>query len=224
MRRIRSVRYGKIPRMLASKKSIAEIIVDFWATVAFAVVIVVFYLIYTFGASARLQSITDQHNVIYGNYLAQVYLRMPVSVAGQQMTMAELLAIYDYNQRLKLDAEGTADEDIDELSEGDDPLGNAIISITDKFVADNFPEECYAFELYGDGFYYELYDHKCGIAFDFMNRMVTHESMQEVLRGADFPEGFVTYVPQVDPRKETIMLFSVYDIASFANIYEAKDG
>ena len=211
---------GRAVKLAGSRKAfIASALVDVWSYILFAMVIFVFAIIFKYGAEAKVQALADNTNIIYGNYMAQVYLRIPLDVAGEEFTMAELIAIYDYNQSSDPDPEDC--EDPPGMSLNDDiefcgketPMSKSLIRITDSFVKNNFPDKCFIFEIYGNSFYYINYNKQCSLSrawdegFSF-----SHDSLARAF-GEDVPEtSFVTHSAQIDPRQETIKIVSVYDL------------
>jgi hypothetical protein len=218
---------GLMKGLAGSRKAfIGSALVDIWSYILFAIIILVFALIFKYGAESKLQALTDNTNIIYGNYMAQVYLRIPVKVGGENLTMAELIAIYDYNQSSDPDPEDCEDTpgwslngDI-EFCGKKNAMSNAIIDITDDFVKTNFPKECFIFEIYGNSFYYVNYNKHCSLSLAWDKGFsFSHDSMAAAF-GDDVPDHlFKTHAPQVDPRQETILVVSVYDIETMLRTF-----
>lgn len=218
---------GRAVRLTRSRKAfISSALVDVWSYILFAIVIFVFAIIFKSGAQAKLQALSDNTNIIYGNYMAQVYLRIPVDIAGEEFTMTELLAIYDYNQSSDPDPEDCEDSpgmalrgDI-EFCGKKTPMSKAIIDITDRFVKNNFPDKCFIFEIYGNSFYYVNYNKECSLSLAWDKGFsFSHDSLVAAF-GGNVPEQlFVTHSAQVDPRQETILVVSVYDIETMLRAF-----
>jgi hypothetical protein len=209
------------PRKAGKKAFIAGALVDIWAIVVLVIVIVIFWFIYKAGAEARIQHLQDKKDIVYGNYLAQVYLRTPLLVAGEPMTVAELIAMYDYNQTLE-----RAQEDREDFAEAfvneprrffagtDNPMREAIIQITDDFVDANFDEKkCFMFSIHGNSFDYNRGSEACPGARGFGMHYLFSQ-MPWVPNAT-----YVTYLSPIDPRAKPISVYSVYDFERLLSIY-----
>ena len=85
---------------LGKKAFIADAIVDFWSYILFLLVVIIFAFLYKWVASDAAEKLTSFKGVTWSNYLAETYLRTPINIEEVDMTMAELIALYDYNQTL----------------------------------------------------------------------------------------------------------------------------
>ena len=139
------MKFGKKKRT-GKKAFIASALVDFWAYIMLVVIIIVFAIIYKITAEVKLNSLESVRDISYGNYLAHVYLRSPITIADKEMPMAELIALYDYNQTLEKQ-QGRSFDELDIISRPEEylaavenPMREAILEITERFVSENFPE------------------------------------------------------------------------------------
>ena len=203
----------KNSKKLGKKAFIGGAIVDIWAYIIFLLVVLVFYIIFKISAASHEQALTGMKDLSYGNYLAGAYLRAPIDVAGTEMTMAELIALYDYNQSLEK-AKGTSFEELDVFSSPEryiagmnNPVRQAVMGITEGFIEENFREgECYSFIINGNTFRFA--DSRwCGID--------DAEQLIDLLSEVGIPkENYVSYIPSVDPRMRPIEVYCIYDLQS----------
>ncbi|NQU79772.1 hypothetical protein HQ545_08455 [Candidatus Woesearchaeota archaeon] len=207
----RRTKFGK-------KAFIAGAIVDVWSLIMFVIVIMAFAVLYKWDSVARENQLDDKSDIIYGNYLAQVYLRTPIDVAGEKMSMADLIALYNHNQSL----EGAAEEGFASIFRqgrtffvgSRNPMFNFIEKETEKYVEANFDQsKCYAFAIHGNTFDYNLFGGSCPSGVSFSVHYLLHE-MENV------PDGvYLTNIATVDPGAEPIILYSVYDIERLLEMY-----
>jgi hypothetical protein len=231
MSRIR--KFGKCRASPGKKAFITDVIVDFWAYITFVLVVIVFAILYKYAAEAKLQAVEDVKDVAYGNYLAQVYLRTPLNVGTEKMTVAELIALYDYNQTLE--RRGSPPEDIEDSvfydevahffddSIGDDnPMRSALHSITRDFVDKNFDNDrCFLFTIKGSGFEYQESSAQC-ISLDvfFLGPIGAARITDLMDHLPSLPNASIqTYVASVDPRAKPIIIYSIYDMERLVQIY-----
>jgi hypothetical protein len=194
----------------AKKAFITSAIVDIWAYIMFVLVVIVFSLIYKWTATAHLEQLEGIKDLSYGNYLAHIYLRSPIDVAGTEMTMAELLALYDYNMTLEKAAGRTCEfRPYDKYFYYcmDGPMGKTIVDITNSFMDDNLKDTHHIFIIKGSGFTY-------------MNtgtfQLAGAQSLIDALLSMQIPkENYVTYVPSVDPTQPPIEIYFFYDFPRF---------
>lgn len=210
------------PKILNSRKGfLAGVVVDFWSYIVFVFVLVVFALIFKFGAEAKLQSITDQQDIVYGNYLAQVYLRQPILVAGKEFTMAELIALYDYNQTLEYELHPDAfifnPNSPVFLIGSNSPMRDAIVKVTDDFVDSYYDKFCHSFAIKGKVFEYSVMSAGCGVTFGFSPVYVIN-SIDNIPKNL-----YYTYVAPVDPRSDPIVISSIYDFQRMIDLYGGDD-
>jgi|GEM_PF-6568777 len=210
-RRIRfAMRFGK-------RAFITDVLVDFWAYVMFVLIIIVFAILYTYAIKAKMQALEGAKDITYGNYLAQVYLRKPVTVGNTEMTVAELIAMYDYNQSMEptesrfeqFFASPTAF-----IVGTRNPMRDALMDLTDNFVEKYFDEnKCFVFSIHGSAFDYTRRGGGCFGAQTF--------SMHYLL--AQLPRlpntTYVTYVAPIDPREDPILIYSIYNFEGLLAIY-----
>ncbi len=159
---------------VGKKGFIADVIVDFWAYITFVLVIIVFAFLYKLVAKSSMERLSDFRGVTWSNHLASVYLRTPIEIGDTDLSMAELIALYDYNQthervkETKAKKESWTDlaaalKSTKELLMGNSilkgsrgPLADGLFSVTDDFIEDNFDafDTCYLFYIKGNGFEY----------------------------------------------------------------------
>jgi hypothetical protein len=236
---------ARMKRRTGKKAFITDVIVDFWAYIMFVLVVIVFAILYNYAKEAKLQAIEDVKDVTYGNYLAQVYLRTPVDVAGQKMTMAELIALYDYNQTAERRGESREDVELAEtrsdiaevVSKVDvsaalrhafedyvgtgNPMRSAIVDITNDFLEKNYDgDRCFFFAIRGNGFEYQRFNAPCvrlGVIGGFFGAVRVDILLRHL---PSLPNSSVqTYVASVDPTVRPIVVYSVYDMGRLADIY-----
>jgi hypothetical protein len=206
---------------LGKKAFITDIIVDFWAYITFVLVVIVFAIFYKWGAEAKLQQIDDVQDITYGNYLAQVYLRSPVVVGDQDMTMAELITLYDYNQTMEKAADPSYAEMVQSgfkfFFGSSNDMWDEIEEITEEYVETHYDtDNCYVFSIKGNGFEYSEFSYfgcPSGNAF----------SIASALPQFGVPvETYVTYLPSVDPRQKPIEIYSIYNLERLIELYTPK--
>lgn len=216
------MRTKKNIKRFGKKAFISDSIVDIWAIILFVVVVILFAILFNFKRTEVEEKLQVERDVIYGNYLAQVYLRKPVTVGDQQMTVAELIALYDYNQSMQIKEQGGQ---LDVVSQGgifakwlksDDGMRDAIKEITWNFVDDNFKDpkryNCYVFSIKGNGFEFSKFGMGCGTSNAF--------SIDAIINEIGVPRGaYLTYLPSVDPRQDPIKIYSIYDLDSLILTY-----
>ena len=211
-------------KKLGKKAFIFRIVVDILAIVLFAIILIVFGLFYAYTAKTKMQNIQGKRDMVYGNYLSQVYLRTPISVAGQDMTVADLIALYDYNQSLEAKRNKSYAEIVDngyDMLIGSiepNPMKTAIMSITDDFVDENFnKDKCYAFGVKGNSFEYNRRSGNCPTGEGF--------SVYYLLRYLQYVpnETYVTYIAPVDPRDSPVVVTSVYDLERVIKMYSKNE-
>lgn len=204
---------------MGKKAFIAGALVDFfWAPLLFVLVVIIFYMLFSAVTEAKLQEIEDSKDVAYGNYLAQVYLRKPLSVGGQELTMAELIALYDYNQSLEQKKEKSYAEIVRDKYRmffgKDNPMRKALIQFTEEYVDKNFDtKKCYMFGVHGNAIDYSYIGGNCPSTKAFSTKYLI-DQMKNVPVSA-----YATYVAPVDPRESPIVLLSVYDIERLLALY-----
>lgn len=205
-------------RRIRKKAFLAGALVDVWAILLFVVVIIVFAVLYKWSAETSMQRLQDKKDVTYGNYLSQVYLRTPLSVAGKEMTVAELIALYDYNQTLEREKDRsyaeTVRDGVQYIFGKRNPMQEALIELTDEFVEENFDRrKCSVFSIYGNAFEYVRRGASCPGAQAF--------SLNYLFRQIDWvpEEAYKTYVATVDPRDEPIIIYSIYDFERVLSVY-----
>jgi hypothetical protein len=211
----------RFKRKLGRKAFISDIIVDIWAIIIFVVVIIIFYLIFKASATAREQTLRDKQDIVYGNYLAQVYMRTPLSIGSQKLTMGELIAIYDYNQSLEKIRSKSFAESAESLLTSN-PMRKAIVDFTDDFVGKNFDSKrCYLFAIHSKNFDYVLPGMNCvsamGAGFAAGGWATLNEQLKYVPNAT-----YVTYLATVDPRGDPIMIYSIYDFERTVALYVPK--
>ncbi len=219
------MRLIKKTRNFGKRAFISDALVDIWAIIIFVIVIIVFFVIYRWSAEAAMQQIQDKQDVIYGNYLAQVYLRTPLSVAGRDMTMAELIALYDYNQtleRMQADEASFAEWAEDVITDNPlvnfiglgNPMRTAIIDLTEEFVEQNFDSDrCFFFSIHGNSFDYTQRNLVCSASIGFSPHYLFSQ-LRDVPK-----EAYATYIAPVDPRDGPIILYSIYDFERLLSVY-----
>lgn len=256
---------GSGKKIFTSRKAfIADVIVDFWAYILFALIIIIFAVLYKWTASEASEKLTDFKGVTWSNYLAEVYLRTPVEVEGLDMEMAEIIALFDYNQSLYSktpEAKGMLESFVEGVgsmyveagsslknmylgSFDNTPQGNAILqgkrnalfdgidSITKEFVSDNFDSfnTCYIFMIEGNHFRYVKYgslakckkysDTKLDVSAVPAPFPIVFPTIEKELRPEHFlallsnipKESYLTLIPPIDPRKDPIKLYVIYDM------------
>jgi hypothetical protein len=211
------------PRKKFGKKGlITGVIVDFlWAPLLLLLVTIIFAALFNWAQEAKFRALEDHKDVVYGNYLAQVYLRKPVSVAGTDMTMTELIAMYDYNQSLEKAKDKSYANFIHDpvrfVMGKKNPMRDAIIELTEAFVEQNFDSgECFAFGIHSDSVDISYKSGACPAG-----RTFSLFYMFSVLRTIP-NETFSTYIAPIDPRESPIVVYSVYDIERLLKLY-SKD-
>jgi hypothetical protein len=235
----RSTRKMKKRPKLGKKAFIASFIVDFWAYLAFVLVVIVFALIFKLATANQTRALEDAQDIIYGNYISNVYLRTPVLVGGERITMAELISMYDYNQTLekeKAKAEEVGKSRIEIFIEDvfffygqkDNPMWRGIATITEEFIKDSLDARrskgiakyfgsgrCYVLAIKGNGFEYSRFGSFCPTKKPF--------SIATILPQIGVPEeSFITYLPSVDPREDPIEVYVIYDLARLVDIYASE--
>lgn len=197
-------------RRMAKRAFIASALVDIWAYIMFVLVIIIFSLVYKWTAEGHLEELESVRDVSYGNYMAHIYLRSPVDVGGTEMTMAELLALFDYNRTLALE-QGLSCEyrPFDEYQYYcmDGVMGETIVDITNSFMDENLEDTEHIFIINGTGFTY-------------MNAGVfglgDPRAVISALLSVDIPkENYVTYIPSVDPSGDPVEVYFFYDFPRF---------
>ncbi len=179
------------------KAFIASFMVDLFAILTFALTILVFGMLYKWSVKATEERLGQFKGVTYSNYLAETYLRTPVLINDVEMTMAELIAYYDYNQTKKVVADmqekGASTGIINfmktmtaqDISSGFlvgmlNPFSKSINLITDKYVANNFDAfgTCYIFYIKGSGFRYMKHgdSNKCSKAFSTSDALADNQA------------------------------------------------
>jgi len=94
--------------MRNKKAMISTPLVDFWAIVAFILIILLFYFIINASIENGSATMLIRANEISANAMLDSYLRTPVSVNGKEMQMSELIIESNYNQDYtKLSEEST---------------------------------------------------------------------------------------------------------------------
>ncbi|MFC1742289.1 hypothetical protein ACFL3V_07175 [Nanoarchaeota archaeon] len=205
-------------RRLGKKAFITDVLVDFWSYILFVLVVIVFAVVYKYSAEAKLQQIEDVKDVTYGNYLAQVYLRTPLDVGNTKMDMAELIALYDYNQSLEKEKDRSYAQFWEDkfywVMGKKNPMLEAIDTITADFVDKNFDEDrCFVFSIRGNAFETVRRSHACPGA-----RTFSTYYLFIILPG--IPNStYVTYIAPVDPRDKPIAIYSIYDIERLLSLY-----
>jgi hypothetical protein len=200
------------------KAFIAGMASDIWWFFIFVLVIAVFWVFFKWSSEAKMQQIQDKQDISYGNYLAQVYLRTPVDVGGKDMTVAELISFYDYNQTLDLQKDktlaGVFEDKVLFIFGKDNAMRQALVQITEDFVEDGFDEDkCYLFAVSGTSFSINYKSDNCAgaAAFD-MKYLLSY--LKDVPVSA-----YTTYIAPVDPRDEPIMVFAIYDFERLLSVY-----
>jgi hypothetical protein len=233
-----------------SKKAfISDALVDIWSYIMFVLIVIVFAIIYKYASSEKTQALENIYDVTYGNYLAQVYLRTPVVVGNAQLTMAELLSMYDYNQTLEpdegklpeglfadlfdwnVDLTGQRDASSDFFFGKETDLWRGIKTITDDFVRKNFnSDKCYLFGIKANGFEYSKMndDVTCKIFRGFTPWKVSEIDLGpfklKVVGVNDVPkDSYLTYLPSIDPRKKPIEIYSIYDVSKLVPL-DSREG
>ncbi|MBW2964608.1 hypothetical protein KY363_04055 [Candidatus Woesearchaeota archaeon] len=198
---------------------IAGALIDFfWAPLLFVLIAVLFYLIFSFVTESKLQEIEDSKDVAYGNYLAQVYLRKPLSVGSQRFTVAELIALYDYNQTLEKKKNKSYAEFIEDkyhmLIGQDNPMRQALIKFSEEYVDKNFNSgNCYVFGVHGNAIEYNYMSGNCPSSKAFSAYYLLSQ-MRKVPANT-----YATFIAPVDPRQTPIVLYSIYDIERLLALY-----
>jgi hypothetical protein len=203
---------------LGKKAFVTDIIVDFWSYIVFVLVVIVFAVLFKLSSEAMLQALEGAKDVTYGNYLAQVYLRTPVIIGNTEMTMAELIAMYDYNQSLIRPEDRTEDyiftgQAVFALGQPN-AMKDAIMSITNDFVENNYNEhKCFVFSIHGKAFDYTKRNTRC----------FGSETFGMYYLWAQIPlipnETYVTYIAPVDPREDPIAIYSISDLEGLLSVY-----
>ncbi|MBW2971471.1 hypothetical protein KY359_00400 [Candidatus Woesearchaeota archaeon] len=216
---------GRVAIRFGKKAFITDVIVDFWAYIVFTLVIIVFAILYVYTAKAKTQELQDARDITYGNYLAQVYLRKPITVGGAQMTMAELIALYDYNQTLELQRELEEDRGIFESMTAffqgtQNPMRDAIMEITDAFVRVNFEGgRCYVFAVHGNAFNYLRFGDNC-LKWRDRGFFLHPEPHLLLERMPELPNSsYINYISPIDPRNDPILIYSIYDMDRLIDVY-----
>ncbi|MFH1063791.1 MAG: hypothetical protein V1729_01785 [Candidatus Woesearchaeota archaeon] len=195
------------------KAFISDSIVDIWAIVLFVLIVITFAILFKFDATAREMSIQDRKDVSYGNYFSQVYLRKPVLVGTEQMSMAELIAFYDYNQTQE------KQKDIDQTIKDvffygiSNSLWEVLEPSIDNFTKNSFDKDrCWVFSILGNGFEYAKFGN-CPL-------MSNAFSISRAMEQFGVPkDAFVTHIASVDPREAPIEVYSVYDVKRMIDLY-----
>ena len=219
----RGTRKVKQIKPIGKKAFIMSFIVDFWAYITFVLVVIIFAMVYKYLADAKLQAVEDVKDIVYGNYLSQVYLRKPIVVGEDRMTMAELIAMYDYNQTIE--QRGKKEPTSTELLFGnqyffygrsDNAMWNGIVEVTEEFIDENFDDsKCYVFAMKGNDFEYARFGSKCNLEKGF--------SLVSALPQFGVPEKtFLTILPSVDPRNDPIEIYVVYDLKRLIELYSKE--
>ncbi|MBN1544066.1 hypothetical protein JW898_01235 [Candidatus Woesearchaeota archaeon] len=227
VRRISWRGFGTSGSGLGRRAFITDIIVDFWAYIVFVLVVIVFAIFYAYTADARLQALEDAQDISYGNYLAQVYLRKPVSVGNTDMTVAELIALYDYNQTFERERDRSAWEEIEDFTTSffhgtKNPMRDALMDITDRFVDAYFDDDkCYSFAITGNAFDYHEFSDKCLTIEIGGNFLFMTADVRNILdRLPSLPNSsYQTYISPVDPRDDPIIIHAVYDMDRLLDVY-----
>ncbi len=213
---IRKNRKNRKMRRMNKKAFISDSIVDIWAIILFALVVLTFAILFKFDADAREMAIKDRKDVTYGNYFAQVFLRKPMLAGNEQMTMAELIAFYDYNQTQE--KQKSLIQDAKDLHKFlfygvRNPLWDALEPTIDQFTEWSFDEDrCWVFSIKGNGFEYAKFGDCPALSTAF--------SIALALEQYQVPkETFVTYIASVDPRQKPIEIYSIYDLQRLVELY-----
>jgi hypothetical protein len=204
-------------RRLGKHAFLTDVLIDFWAYLAFVLVVIVFATLFKWSAEASKQAIEDTKDVTYGNYMTEVYLRTPLNVGTAKMSMAELIAFYDYNQTLEKGIDKSyaevAASPIEFFYGKDNQMKEAFRQITADFISKNFDQsKCYAFMVHGNSFDYVVVGKNC--------LLTTVIPFYSILSNYNVPkEAYVTYLPSVDPRSKPIEVYCVYDLARLLKLY-----
>jgi len=208
-------------RRFGKRAFISDILVDIWAIIIFVLVILIFYLIFKQSEVSRRQTLQDKQDIVYGNYLAQVYLRTPLTIGTQKLTIGELIALYDYNQSMEKNRTKSFAESAESLLSSN-PMKKAIVDFTDDFVGKNFDSNrCFIFiikskniDIFKAGTY-------CDATLYSMQGMNSWTQMYDNLKGVPNAT-YVTYLATVDPRGDPITIWSVYDLERTLALYPPK--
>lgn len=241
-----------MPIVKSKKGFIASILVDFWAVIMFVLVVVIFAFLYKWTSKKAEEKLSVVHGTMWNNYLAELYLRTPLQIRDVEMTMAELIALYDYNQtnmrflKLKDKKEKNWYEKLfleaNEVLEGntarigdDNPLWQGLDKLTTGFIEDNFDayNTCWLFGIEGNGFKFLKHGSgsKCKkyadtyIEMGVWSASAGYKVTYEQLFGLlkNVPvEAYTTYVPPIDPTWKPIKVYIVYDIEKTLKL-EEKD-
>ena len=239
-----------VVRPMGKKGFIADVLVDFWAYITFTLVIIVFAFLYKWLAKSSMEKLANFKGVTWSNHLANVYLRTPIEVADVEISMAELIALYDYNQTAERMKEfKVLNESWPGLfkalaSVKQELVGNSFLigsrgtlaegftEITDAFIEENFDafDTCYLFYVEGNAFKYMEWGSlsKCGkyASQRFEPGIFTLGTIKKDLKLENFlkllddipKEGYLTYIPPIDPRHKPIKLYIVYDMAKILRL------
>jgi hypothetical protein len=212
MSRLRKLRKGK-------KAFISDAVVDIWALFMFVLVIIFFAIFYKWTAEAKMQQIQDKRDIADGNYLAQVYLRTPISVGGTEMTISELISFCDYNQSMEAKQDKSYAEWIQEktsfsLGKKTDLCGS-LEKMTKEFVEQNFDSNrCFTFAIKGNAYEYSYKSFSCPGSSAFSMYYLVKQVLNNVPTAA-----YATYLASIDPRENPIIVISIYDFERLLAIY-----
>lgn len=201
---------------LGKKGFLMDWLTDFYSIIGLAFTIAVFVIIYKSGEAERERQLEDITDISYGNYMSSVYLRMPIVIDEQEMEMSELIAIYDH---IAAGEEGIEISDVymdtQTLIIGEPTESRrAIVDITNNYIEKNYDQDkCYIFSIHGNNFEYSRKSPACGF-------MITYSLYHLFGELDDIPsEIYETRIAPVDPREDTIIVYSIYDYDSLITAY-----
>ena len=216
--KIKKMKKTKLQRN--KKAFIASLIADFWSYLLFVVIIIVFAILFRLQDASKEDQLTGVQSITDGNYLAQTYLRMPLTAKGlpDDFTVGDFIIYYDHNVTEEKKRRGEILQFIWDglsfISGIKDSNYYTLDKITKEYIKNNFDDNtCYLFGIIGNDFEYTRTGDYCKTSFSIVGSMLF-----DYYSGIP-TETYATHLPPMNPNQKLITVVVISDLSRLLRQY-----